>query len=71
MRFILTPVLNVAFNLAALAMGVLVPSALRPNHCVVPSNLVHRQRMESLRDALGWGNLETDEDKVWQQLLLH
>lgn len=33
-----------------------------------PSN---RARLEALRDALGWTAFETDEDKVWVQVLLH
>ncbi len=35
------------------------------------SGPANRGRMEALRDALGWAVLETDEDKAWQQLLLH
>lgn len=32
---------------------------------------VHRERMERLRDVLGWTTLETDEDKQWRQIFLH
>ena len=30
-----------------------------------------RDRMAALRDALGYSNFETDEDKQWQQILMH
>jgi hypothetical protein len=45
-----------------------------PPFCLTPgciSGPGNRQRMERLRDALGWTVLETDEDKQWVQILLH
>lgn len=30
-----------------------------------------RDRMAVLRDTLGYSNFETDEDKQWQQILMH
>ncbi|WIA08700.1 hypothetical protein OEZ85_008125 [Tetradesmus obliquus] len=45
-----------------------------PPFCLTPgciSGPRNRQRMEALRDALGWAVLETDEDKAWVQILLH
>mmetsp|Transcript_32648 Transcript_32648/g.72115 ORF Transcript_32648/g.72115 Transcript_32648/m.72115 type:complete len:216 (+) Transcript_32648:195-842(+) len=45
-----------------------------PPFCLTPGCIngpANRTRMAALRDALGWSNLETDEDKQWQQLLLH
>lgn len=45
-----------------------------PPFCLTPgciSGPGNRQRMERLRDALGWSVLETDEDKQWVQILLH
>jgi hypothetical protein len=30
-----------------------------------------RTHLEAVRDRLGWSPLETDEDKRWQQILLH
>ncbi|KAL3688627.1 hypothetical protein R1sor_014936 [Riccia sorocarpa] len=31
----------------------------------------NRQRLEALRDELGWISMETDEEKVWVPLLFH
>lgn len=45
-----------------------------PPFCFVPgciSGPKNRQRLESLRNDLGWTVLETDEDKKWVQILLH
>jgi hypothetical protein len=45
-----------------------------PPFCLTPgciSGPGNRGRLEALRDALGWSNLETDEDKEWVQILLH
>jgi hypothetical protein len=45
-----------------------------PPFCVTPgciSGPRQRGQLEALRDALGWSELETDEDKQWVQILLH
>lgn len=45
-----------------------------PPFCIVPgciSGPRNRARMASLRNSLGWGNMETDEDKQWVQMLMH
>ena len=47
---------------------------LTPPFCLVPHCITgpsNRVRLESLRDRLGYINLETDEDKVWNQIFLH
>jgi len=44
------------------------PFCLRAGCVSGPSN---RGRLEDLRDALGWGVMETDEDKQWVQIMLH
>jgi hypothetical protein len=48
--------------------------AADPPFCLTPgciSGPGNRGRLEAVRDALGWSNLETDEEKVWVQILLH
>lgn len=45
-----------------------------PPFCFTPgciSGPANRQRLEALRDDLGWTALETDEDKQWVPILLH
>jgi hypothetical protein len=45
-----------------------------PPFCFTPgciSGPGNRQRLEALRDDLGWTVLEPDEDKQWVQILLH
>lgn len=45
-----------------------------PPFCLVPgciSGPANRQRLEALRDDLGWTVLEPDDDKQWVQILLH
>lgn len=45
-----------------------------PPFCFTPgciSGPGNRQRLEALRNDLGWTVLEPDEDKKWVQILLH
>jgi hypothetical protein len=45
-----------------------------PPFCFVPgciSGPANRQRLEALRDDLGWTVLEPDDEKQWVQILLH
>lgn len=45
-----------------------------PPFCFTPgciSGPGNRQRLEALRDDLGWRPMEPDDDKKWVQILLH
>lgn len=45
-----------------------------PAFCLTPgciSGPATRQQLEALRNSLGWMVLEPDDDKAWQQILLH
>ena len=47
---------------------------ITPPFCLVPGCITgtsNRGRLEALRDKLGFTNLETDEDKVWNRFMLH
>lgn len=68
LQFLVKPDGVVLFKSEAAVNRPYPPFCLTPGCISGPGN---RQRLEALRDELGWTVLETDEDKQWVQILLH
>lgn len=68
LQFLVQPDGLVLFKSEAAGNRLYPPFCFTPGCISGPGN---RQRLEELRNSLGWVAFETDEGKAWQQILLH